>query len=278
MSSISSQDELTIVLGFACSVASVIGALFTIFTYVFIKSTRSNFFFFLVFHLALSDLFVAISGLELVQPLDLDSDLCLGIATIRGFAIMSSFILNLLIALYLYKAITSDSDVRQMMTEKRNFLITNYSFALFGTFGPLFSNSYGPSTIYCWINTINLNDMGQFWLIAEAYITLPVIMIWVSLLYYWIIKTIKQKSRKGDNSPINKLAVIPLIFLIVNLFTIINFFNNSAFIEVSHVIFRQLQGVFHALFYGFAIVRKEIRKKYSKDLSEPIVSEISSSG
>lgn len=270
MATLSSTDELTIILGFVCSVASTIGALFTIFTYVFIKSTRSNFFFFLVFHLALSDLFVAISGLELAPPVDLSDGLCLTIATIRGFAIMSSFILNLLIALYLYKAVTSDCDVKQMMTEKRTFLITNYTFALFGTFGPLFSNAYGPSTIYCWINTINLNDMGQFWLIAEAYITLPVIMVWVTLLYIWIIKAIK-KSKKGSANHINKLAIIPLIFLFVNIFTIINFFIDDAFIEVTHIIFRQLQGVFHALLYGFAIVRKEIRKKYSKDITEQMM-------
>jgi len=260
------DPKLPILFGFICSIFSLIGALFTIAVYLLIPSTRKNFFFFLAFHLAISDLCISITGLTLSVPEDLPKNICTAFATVRGFAFTSSCIINLVIALFIYKRIQTDSFSQGHAKQKMTFFYTNYLFSLFGSIGPLVSGAYGPSSIYCWIDIDSNTYLATFWMICEAYIATPIFLIWVILLYVWIIRQLKGMVHWERRRDVNKLAVVPLLFVIANVITLIDIFNDSLFghhmtIKIIHICFRQMQGFFHALIYAFGIVRDEIFNK-----------------
>ncbi len=260
------DPSIPILFGFVCSIFSLIGALFTISIYLFVPSTRKNFFFFLAFHLAISDLCISLTGLTLKDPSKLPEGYCTFSATIRGFSFVSSCIINLVIALFIYKRIQTDSSSQGNEKQKVTFFYTNYLFSLFGSIGPLVSGSYGPSSIYCWINPGSKTYLATFWMICEAYIALPLFLIWVTLLYTWIIRQLKGMVSQERRRDVNKLAVIPLLFVVINVMTLVDILNDSVFgrhltIKLIHTCLRQMQGFFHALVYAFGIVRDEILNK-----------------
>jgi len=263
------SEDISMILGFFCSIFSLVGALFTIFVYWLVPTTRKNFFFFLAFHLAISDFGVAITGMTLVNPNELSKGFCTAIATFRGFAIMSSFIINLMIALFLYKAIQTNNYLQGFPHQKTTFLISNYAFSLFGSIGPLLSGVYGPSHIYCWISTDEKRYIATFWLICEAYIALPLTLIWVILIYCWIIRHLKRMVSQERQSDVNKLALVPLFFVIANGITFVDividvFFGKQMIIKLIHTCLRQIQGFFHALVYASGIVKEEIYNKLNE--------------
>jgi len=264
-----SSQNLSIVLGFICSIFSLIGALFTIIIYWLVPTTRKNFFFFLAFHLAISDFGVAITGMTLVDPHELNKTFCSVIATFRGFSIMSSFIINLMIALFLYKAIQTNNYLQGFPNQKLTFIISNYSFSLFGSIGPLLSGVYGPSNIYCWISTDEKRYISTFWLICEAYLALPLTLIWVTMIYCWIISHLKRMVAQERQSDVNKLAMVPLLFVVANGITFLDivvdaFFGKQMTIKIIHTCLRQMQGFFHAIVYASGIVKEEIHNKINE--------------
>lgn len=261
--------ETIIILGFISSILSIIGVCFTMAIYWLAPSTRKNFFFFLAFHLALSDLGVAATGLTLVPPQDLSAGLCTGLATVRGFAIIASGILNLLIALFLYKAVQTDNSLQSFSFHKVPFLLITYAFSLFASIGPLLSGAYGPSDIYCWISDESTAYSTLFWVISEAYITLPVSLIWIVLLYCWTIRLLRRTVAEESKSNINKLVVVPMVFVVCNGLTLVDIlFDYSVgpvvVVKILHICMRQMQGLFHALIYGFGIIKEEIVGKWNE--------------
>jgi len=261
----SSFSNTVSLLGFICSCLSLIGALFTGLSYLCSPNVRKNFFYYLVFHLAISDLGVSITGLYTVPPTEIDPSLCTIMATMRSFSVMSSFILNLSIALFLYSAVRNDKNQEDFFKEKNTFLAVNYGFAVFGAIGPLLSNAYGPSTIYCWIDSSSTSITAKFWLIVEAYITLPIVLVWVVILYFWIIKKMKSTRNEEKYTNIYRLTIIPVIFFFCNFGTMLDFFVKSSFLRIAHICLRQLQGSIHALLYGFMIIKDKANQKLVVD-------------
>lgn len=272
------ESESTIILGFVSSCLSIVGVLFTMAIYWLAPSTRKNFFFFLAFHLAISDLGVAATGLTLVSGNNLSTNLCTGLATVRGFAIESSGILNLLIALFLYKAVQTDNSLHSFSFHKVPLLLVTYSFSLFACIGPLLSGAYGPSDIYCWIADVDINYTTEFWLIAEAYITLPITILWIILLYFWTIRLLRRTVSADQKSDINKLAIVPLVFVVCNGIALVDIWLDDsvgavAWIKPVHTCLRQMQGLFHALIYGFGIIKGEIIGKWNERLNRKLLHE-----
>ena len=113
------------ILGFACSILSVFGASFTILTYIFISQTRRNFYFYLVFHLAIADLGVAATGLSF-NSINGGTVFCNIIATLRTFFIMGTFILNFLIALTIFMAASSYLTGSQLIRDRLKYITINY--------------------------------------------------------------------------------------------------------------------------------------------------------
>ncbi len=266
MSYQSPSQNISVILGFICSIFSLVGSLFTIGVYTFVPATRKNFFFFLAFHLAISDFGIAITGMTLDDPHELNKTLCTVMATVRGFSIMSSFISNLIIALFVYKAILIDNYVQGFAKQKLTFLISNYLFSFFGSVGPLLSGVYGPSNIYCWINTENNSFIASFWMICEAYIALPMTLVWVSLIYCLIITHLRNTVRDDRKGDVNKLAMLPLLFVITNGITLIDiviesFFEKNLGLNIVHTCLRQFQGFFHAILYASGMIKEEISYK-----------------
>lgn len=268
--------ESVIILGFVSSCLAVFGVLFTVAIYWLAPSTRKNFFFFLAFHLAISDLGVAGTGLTLTPGQNMSTSLCSALATVRGFAIMSSSILNLLIALFIYKAVQTDNSPHSFSFHKGPFLLITYSFSLFSSIGPLLTGAYGPSDIYCWVADLDMSYVTQFWLIAEGYITLPISMLWIIVLYFWTIMMLKRTVSEDQKSDINKLAVVPLVYVFCNGFTLLDIILDSTVgsievIKILHICLRQMQGLLHALIYGFGIIKGEIIGRWNERVNKQLV-------
>ena len=259
-------STLSDLLGFIFSIISVFGSSFTILTYVFITEIRSNIYFYLVFHLAIADLGVAITGLSPSNTYSVNENVlyCNTIATLRTFFIMGTFILNFLIAFTIFMAASSNLTGPELMKNRLKYIFSNYLICVLMAIGPLITNSYGPDTIFCWISLNNTTVSAEFWLLLDSFVILPLSCIGIVILYWLTIKELRRST--NNQQKFYSLFIIPLVFIICNIFSLINriWYNTSeeSYLQLIHVVLRQSQGWINSLIYAFAIIKEHLTKKW----------------
>jgi len=243
-----------------------------------IKETRNNFYFYLVFHLAISDLGVALTGFDpyTSSSLNLPGVVCDVFGMLRTFFVMSTFILNFMISLTIYMAASKNVSGNKLLSNKGTFTAVNYLICFLSALGPLLTHDYGGDEIFCWIALNNKSITATFWVTLFAYIILPLSCLGILIFYILSIRALKKQMNKDQN--FYGLFLIPLIFIVCNVLTVSNRLEaNSEVLTFLHLTLRQSQGWIHSLIYAFGIIKQEIVNKWSsmkkkkKNLEEELV-------
>jgi len=148
-----------------------------------------------------------------------------------------------------------------------------WGFSIFSTCLPLFTNSYGDASGWCWITnerddvTGDIKGAGHWWRIVCFYIPLWIVIAWVCWIYY---RTLKQLKDTMDNV-LNRMKYYPVILIASYFFATINrvtqFFTEPVIVLTClHIFFSGLSGFFNSNVYGWTpAVRAEIIRCCKKD-------------
>jgi len=238
---------------------SLCGTLFVILTYTCWRETR-NFAFKLVLQISISDFIYCIahffSNNEYLDiPID-SGTLC----TIQGFLVnfgmVSSFMWAMVIAWTLFATVVLIKP--EVQSKFWIYCIYGYAIPLLTSIIPLITDNYGPVGYRCWISLENNLTKGKVLRFVLFYIPLWIVVVFNSISYYKVIKSLKQYAvGKPEKRFIRRLRVYPLIlivcYLCLSIHNIIILFtcqkNLNAFDYIS-VALADLVGFGNALVYG----------------------------
>ena len=193
-----------------CNSLSLIGSIFIISAYIWLKSIRS-FAFKLVFFMSISDIIHSISLLLPPQGLS---------CQVQGFLLQYSAIssvlwtLNIAFALYV-TALKGERDPARYQTR---FLILGYIIPLLLALVPLFLDAYNEAAGWCWINSSFSVDLALR-LFCFYFIVWTVIPFNL-FAYIKVIYKIKQEYggfieyQNTNNAMIKRLSLYPIVLIV----------------------------------------------------------------
>ena len=281
-------DQQAYSISLICTLCSIIGVSFILFTFLLIKETRSNFFFNMGLYLAVSDLFLAISSLNFIDPIELNQQMCNTFGLFREFALLSSFIWTSLISWSVYKSIRDNLADDDLFAARRYYIFIGYVPPLLMALILMLFDDYGPSWIFCWLNP---KKDGYLWktillLYLPFFVSFTLNMIWFVKSYRYLKKYIVEKV----SFEFWRLLMYPLISFTCNIggfvYVLERIYDYPKsqdeiqfiyYLRYYHLITRQLQGLLTAIAYGLNYqVRLVLKQKikayfgYGIDIEEDL--------
>jgi len=162
--------------------------------------------------------------------------------------------------LFLLKTVRREINDSILLIKKHQVIMIIYGVITVLCIGPIFTSSYGIGTVFCWLKT-DLSVISLVWTIIEYYIPIVVSIPVITVLYY---KTYKEASSdKFHSKSIRILLFIPLLYIVTNYLCvadrILSYTRNPTLgIKIGHILFRQLQGFYHSVIYGYSYVKSTI--------------------
>lgn len=251
------------VIGYVFSVLSLIASLYVMISYLIHKPTRHNAFFFLIASINFLDLCLGFSSVPLLSIHITENDdviadgvECSIFGVLRTFALLSSYLMNVLLAWAIYCGVTLTSYSEAKPNSYYHVRVAGiYLCSLIAALLPLSTNSIGKGTLYCDLKA-DTQPADLVWQIIDYIV--PFILSFCCIVVMMVM-AIRQLRKLYGGSTIKRrfyrLLLFPAIFLFVNSGGFISRFATFSsvipeWLESYHFLLRQIQGVFHGGVYG----------------------------
>ena len=251
-------------LSFTISVLSLLGLLFIIFTYLFCTNPN-NTFFKMTFLLAVSDVVWIVSSFIITSPDQLSINTCDVMAIGREFGLISSLLWATLISWTIRDSVKA----HKMKPFSKWYYPLIYIPSIIFTMLPIFYNAYGPSDIYCWV------ESSYFMLSLGSYmIPLGCCFVVCLVCYIQSLSYLRSNVSKEVSQQFKSLLIYPAIIFFANIFSVVDRVYTSInpgyimWLTLLHIITRQGQGIMNSIAYGMNYsVRRDIlnRLKFGKN-------------
>jgi len=264
------SEELIYFGNLAACCFCLVGSLFIILVFCLCRSLR-EFNYRLVFFMSISDLITAIAFTLPTYKHDSEF-MCYLQAILTNFSALSSVLWTWVIGYVLYR-----NYIKEVSSEKKEiwFILLCYGVPIVFTFLPFTTHSYGRSEGWCWISIgdqeINYNfdenekefHFGNLWRLVCYYIPLWIVIVYNSVVYYKLVKSIKEELRSvtdqiDSSGVLKKLMLYPLILILcqtpVTIYRVLAFFITNKEITLLAIIsgiLAIMNGFFNAIIYGF---------------------------
>ena len=235
----------------------LLGSVLILTTYFVSRRVQLNQFFFWVFHLGIADFFLAMGSFY--DWTNAQSTECTLFSMMTGFGLIGSYVFISCVALFLYKNLKRELPKSLIQTKRTHIVISTYIIILILIIGPIFTNSYGVGAEYCWLNTgPDMGTANLVWTIIEYYIPIAFCLPYITILYVLTYK--EATSDNPETVKIRRLLWVPLLYVLVNCFALGDrLFKNEGYqpgaFKYMHILFRQLQGFYHAVIYGYSYIK-----------------------
>jgi hypothetical protein len=240
------------------SAFGLIGSILILTTYVISRRVHQNQFFFWVFHLAITDFFLSMGSFYDWQNVQ-DTE-CTLFSMMTGFGIIGSYVFISCIAVFIYKTLKREYATSFIEKKRKHIVISTYIIILILVTGPIFTKSYGIGAEYCWLDTgVNMGTANLIWTIIEYYIPIAICIPYITYLYFMTYK--EATSDNPEMKKIRRLLWVPLLYVIGNCFALADRIFKDAngeqpgAFQYLHILFRQLQGCYHAIIYGYSYIK-----------------------
>lgn len=244
----------------------LVGSILILTTYFVSRRVHDNQFFFWVFHLGVTDFFLSMGSFY--NWTTAPAIECTIFSMMTGFGLIGSYAFISCVALFLYK--TLKREPQSLIHKKRtHIVISAYIIIVILITGPIFTNSYGIGGAYCWLSAgNNTGPANLIWTIIEYYIPIALCIPYITVLY---VMTYKEAMNDNRHNPemvkVRRLLWVPLLYVLTNCFALGDriFKDEGGFqpgaLKYLHVIFRQLQGLYHALIYGYSYIKATLTQE-----------------
>jgi len=251
------EENNTIILStYVTSILNLVGALFTITTFLIFKDAR-NVATSLIFCLALTDLCTAsatsfIWNAAFTHPGEF---LCNLQGALLMFGLCGSMMWGLMIGCYMFLVLYKNVDIEKIDKYRIVFHILSWGYALVAGILPVFFHKYAAmfprnKKSWCWISDPN----SIFRLLL--YFPDTVIFMALVLLYGLIRFKLRRTQSTMANEICRKMSIYLLTYMFINFFAIVNRFQNFFFpkdaiftLYLLQFITQPLQGFLNALAY-----------------------------
>ena len=252
------------IVNISVSCFSLVGALFIIIIYNLFKDIRSTALR-LIYSLSIADLGVSLANLlgdagneSTSTHLGSNSFLCHVQAILKQYFQLSSLFWSIAIAYVLYQGFLQQNEIKEH--QYKQILKYNIIISLSLTILPLFTNSYGDTGGFCWIN--NENSIDHFLRFLTYYLILIVGISFNVYVYYKINEKLQILFTDASEESIlivntlKRLRLYPLVLIIGSFFGSINAVYEivaepSYILKILEVFTNGLMGFLNAIVYGF---------------------------
>lgn len=271
------KDPLVAIIFHTITLLSLIGQLFTIFTYRSIRNKRTKFYGYVAAHSVLG-LPCTLVNYPIMLYFEND-DYCKNLGFIYAFTYLAYMLWSTLIAWVIYISLKNETHLKSL---KWRYIFWTYLVSALLILYPKLSDRFGryegEGVTYCWYDMSKEADLP---IILGYYVPLGVSTI---LSFYFYISSyliVRKAATEEESQEFYRFIIFPLMQVVCNSGLILQWISNASgtgytqAYEIVHVCLSKGQGFYEALAYALnRNVRAEIKKVWCTKRNKPSKSKL----